>query len=109
MDAARTISWVFYALAMASQKEPATFRSISEVADGINHAMPTHKELQTCLAWLLEIGLVLKRGSKYELSEQGLSFDSRATRSAKPTVSSHWDALTAAIGELMVARGTVPT
>lgn len=42
---------------MASEQEPANFVSISQIADGINHTVPTHKELQTCLGWLKKTGL----------------------------------------------------
>jgi hypothetical protein len=67
----QTISWIFLATAMASQNEPADFNSISNMADGINHAVPTHKELQTSLTWLTSNGLVMKIGNKYCLTEKG--------------------------------------
>jgi predicted transcriptional regulator len=41
------------------------------MADGINHAVPTHKELQTSLTWLTSNGLVMKIGNKYCLTEKG--------------------------------------
>ena len=67
----QTISWIFLATAIASQTEPADFNSISNIADGINHAVPTHKELQTSLKWLAGTGLVTKTGDKYTLTERG--------------------------------------
>jgi len=67
----QTVSWIFLATAMASQKEPADFNSISNIADGINHAVPTHKELQSSLTWLTGNGLVKKNGSKYSLTDKG--------------------------------------
>jgi len=72
----QTISWIFLATAIASQKEPANFNSISNIADGINHAIPTHKELQSSLAWLQSTGLVTKARNKYSLTEKGeLDYD----------------------------------
>src|SRR5688572_1800617 len=71
MTDGQTISWIFLSTALASQKEQADFNSISNIADGINHAIPTHKELQTSLAWLTKNGLVIKVGSKYGLTEKG--------------------------------------
>jgi len=65
------ISWIFLATAVASQSEPADFNSISTIADGINHAVPSHKELQSSLKWLISTGLVTKTGSKYILTEKG--------------------------------------
>jgi len=58
MTDSQTIAWIFLAIALASQTEPADFDSISTIADGINHAVPTLKELQTSLIWLINNGLV---------------------------------------------------
>ena len=41
------------------------------VADGINHAVPTQKELQISIAWLTNKGLILKNGKRYELTNKG--------------------------------------
>ncbi len=67
----QTISWIFLSTAIASEKESADFASISDIADGINHAIPTHKELQTSLTWLTQNGLIIKTGNKYSLTEKG--------------------------------------
>lgn len=40
MTQAQTYSWIFYAVALASQQEPADYAGIETVADGINHAAP---------------------------------------------------------------------
>ena len=71
MTDTQTISWIFLSTAIASQTEPADVASISNIADGINHAVPTHKELQTSLTWLIQSGLVVKMGNKYSLTEKG--------------------------------------
>jgi hypothetical protein len=67
----KTISWVFLSIAIASDIDPADFRGISMIGDGINHAVPSHKELQTSISWLIEKGLILKHSNKYELAEKG--------------------------------------
>lgn len=67
----QTVSWIFLATALASQTEPADFSSISSIADGINHAVPTHKELQTSMTWLTKNGLITKIGDKYNLTQKG--------------------------------------
>lgn len=67
----KTISWIFLSLALASQTGPADFSSISSIADGIDHAIPTHKELQTSLTWLTNNRLVIKIGNKYSLTDLG--------------------------------------
>lgn len=48
----QTISWIFLATAMATNAKSTDIRGISSVADGINHAVPTQKELQTSISWL---------------------------------------------------------
>jgi hypothetical protein len=67
----QTISWIFLSIAMSSQKEPVDFGGISSIADGINHAVPTQKELQTSISWLTRHGLVVKQGHKYLLTSKG--------------------------------------
>lgn len=71
MTDCQTKSWIFLSTAIASQIEPADFNSISNIADGINHAIPTHKELQSSLSWLTVAGLVTRKGNKYSLTEKG--------------------------------------
>lgn len=66
-------SWIFLATALASQEEPTDLKTISLIADGINHAVPTEKELKTSLTWLSNNRLVLKQGRKYTLTAFGLS------------------------------------
>lgn len=68
---ATTISWIYLSLAIASQTAAADFRGISMIADGINHAVPTHQELQSSLSWLLKNELVTKKGNKYILASKG--------------------------------------
>jgi predicted transcriptional regulator len=73
MTAEQTISWIFLSIAVSSEINPADFIVISMIADGINHAVPNHKELQASISWLMGKGLVLKHSKKYELSEKGKS------------------------------------
>jgi len=72
----QTISWIFLAIALATDTKPTDISGISSVADGINHAIPTQKELQTSISWLKQHGLIIKRGKNYELTSQGkLQYD----------------------------------
>jgi hypothetical protein len=66
-----TISWIFLATALATNTTPADIIGISSVADGINHAVPTQKELQTSISWLATEGLIIKQGKNYELTSKG--------------------------------------
>ena len=96
MDEARTISWIMCALALASQREPANFAAISMVADGINHAKPTHKELQSSLRWLVGNSLVRKQGSHYSLTEHGMALMETAHKQGDTTFQV-WTMLTDAL------------
>ena len=80
MTEKETISWIFLATALASQKEPTETNSISMIADGINHSVPTEKELRTSLSWLINEGLILKKGRKYKLSEKGMKIYEEASK-----------------------------
>ena len=65
------ISWMFLSIAMGSQIEPITFDVISLIADGINHAVPNQKEINSSISYLLKNNLINKNGKKYSLSENG--------------------------------------
>jgi hypothetical protein len=96
----RTYAWIMYALAGASQNEPANFAAISQVADGINHAVPTHKELQLSLEWLMGNGLAQKQGSRYLLTEKGYAVMASICAEQK-TISQIWSSLTCALNAAM--------
>ena len=66
-----TISWIFLATAIATETESTSINGISAIADGINHAVPSHKEMQTSLDWLMIHGLIIKNGKNYSLSVRG--------------------------------------
>lgn len=96
MDDARTISWIFYAVEMATGGGPADYREISLVADGINHAVPTHKELQASLTWLANAGLVSKSSGGYSLTTNGAALITESRKESN-TVMKVWATLTRAI------------
>ncbi len=79
MNNEETISWIFLAVQMGSQVEPVNFQGISDVADGINHAIPTHNELQMSIKWLLKNDLIVKATNKtYTMSEKGIVIYNKA-------------------------------
>lgn len=98
MTDSQTISWIFVSIALASQKEPASFDGISSVADGINHAVPTHKELQSSITWLTNRGLIEKIGNRYKLTSKGK--EEYVTSSKINNLVSIWKACDARIQEL---------
>jgi predicted transcriptional regulator len=52
------------------------------LADGINHAVPSHKELQQSLRWLADRNLIIKDSNRYSLSESGKRiFDNAKSKS----------------------------
>ncbi len=85
-------SWIFLAVAMASNESSVTLRDIIGVADGINHAIPTHKELQTAFGWLSKQGLISKEGKKYRLTEKGVALHREASAKSKRIIGV-WDYL----------------
>ena len=83
MDDINTFAWIFLATAMASQMSAAKFDGISAVADYINHAVPTHKELQTSVTWLIGNNLIAKQGNKYSLTDSGKKLFGEASEKHK--------------------------
>lgn len=71
MTSEETTSWIFLAIAMGSQESPINFSQISQIAHGINHAVPTHNELQSSISWLKNKGLILQLGKKFSISKLG--------------------------------------
>jgi len=82
----QTYSWLFYALALASGKGPAKYKDIEQAADGINHAIPTQKEIRKSLAWLSDKGLVIKEGKTYFLSGDGNTLLNRLSSNVNTTM-----------------------
>ncbi|HEY0742399.1 MAG TPA: hypothetical protein VGD40_13085 [Chryseosolibacter sp.] len=77
---------------MAAQRDSADLDSISNIADRINHAVPTDKELETSMTWLTKNDLVFKSGNKYGLTEKGLLYYQIASRHTL-TLLKIWDNL----------------
>jgi hypothetical protein len=96
MNHAETVSWIFYAVAKATGSGPADYRGISLIADGINHAVPTHKELQSSLAWLSNAGLVSKSSEGYFLTLSGKALFEES-RNKFDTIMKVWGSLALAI------------
>jgi len=66
MSNEKTNSWIFLAAGMSSNGLPITYKDVLLIADGINHAVPTHKELQNAFKWLLNHELISKEGKNIE-------------------------------------------
>lgn len=88
---------------MSSFVEPAKFRDISMIADGINFAVPSHKELQTSLSWLQKRDLVVKQKNKYSLTATGKELHVRASSDSK-YVSEVWKFIEIELAVLLKAE-----
>lgn len=71
MTETETISWILLAVSLGCEVENVDYAGIKMLADGINHAIPSDKEMQQSLKWLLSNGIVNKIGKKYNLTETG--------------------------------------
>ena len=67
----QTYSWIFFSIALGSQKEAIGYNDISNLADGINHAVPTDNEMRKSINWLISENLISKTGKKYQLTDLG--------------------------------------
>jgi len=86
MDKFNIISWIFLSIAYGSQKEPIDYRGISQIADGINHAIPNQKELQLSVKWLLTTGLITNVSKRFELTKFGSSIMETASANEKTSM-----------------------
>jgi hypothetical protein len=71
-DDYHTISWIFLSIAIGSQTEPIKFNEISMIADGINHSIPSEKEIRYSIIYLLKNKYIIKIEKKYSLTDKGL-------------------------------------
>lgn len=78
-------SWIFLSVAYATRSEPASLASVIAMADAINHAIPTHWELQRTLGRLLHNGFISKSGRRYSLTVKGEGLF-EAARAGRKTV-----------------------
>ena len=101
MTLAETYSWILYAVGMASHSTPATQKKISRAADEINHAVPTHKELQSSISWLEAEGLIKTDGQSMEPTALGREMLDRGSSSSN-AMSVVWDFLTSELSNMGV-------
>lgn len=79
MDEDYKNAWIFLSAGMGGDRSPVTFRSILGGADAINHAVPTHQELQTAFKWLTTHGLMKKVGKGFAITDDGSSLLAEAS------------------------------
>jgi hypothetical protein len=99
MTEAQTYSWIFYSASAVAQEEAVKIREIESVADGINHAIPTQKELSNSIKWLQSKCLISKQGKKVILTDEGRSFASEITGKPGSTLKT-WNRITSAFQKL---------
>ncbi len=75
----KTISWIFLATALASKTKSTDIKGIISIADGINHALPSEKELKTSIDWLTKQDLITRQGKNYELTDMGKTIYGQAS------------------------------
>jgi hypothetical protein len=86
MTPEQTQSWIFLSVALGSQTAPTDLEGISMIADGINHAIPTQKEMQSSINWLIGKALIRKHGSKYDLTILGKSLFAQVSAKNRTTM-----------------------
>ncbi len=99
MTEAQTYAWIFYAAKAAAGDQPAKRREIEAVADGINHAIPTPKEMDLSLRWAESKGLLKSDGKLIKLTTEGLIFAKKFTGRPGSAMKT-WDRITSAFTDM---------
>ena len=99
MTEANTYSWIFFAIAAISQQGAVKLSEVTPVADGINHAIPTQKEIRNSLSWLEGQSLVEREGKRVLVTPEGKSLFARISGKPGGTMKT-WDRLTAEFTKL---------
>ena len=96
MTDAQTFSWIL----LSVDEQGSTRRQISEMADAINHAVPTHREMETSLRWLQERGFIGEDGSRWALTDTGAALIARFRSPTRPIMQT-WHAVSDAVQEML--------
>src|SRR5713226_7645539 len=96
MTDAQIFSWIL----LSVDEHGSTRRQISEIADGINHAVPTHQEMEMSLRWLQERGLVREDENRFAVTSTGAALIDRFRRPERPIMQT-WHAVADAIQQLL--------
>jgi hypothetical protein len=96
MTAAKTYAWILLSVSASGS----TRRAISEMADAIQHAVPTHLEMETSLQWLQERGLVRGDGRRFARTGAGEQLLERFRSPTRPILQT-WELLSGAIEEML--------
>ena len=99
MTDAQTFSWIL----LCVSEEGSTRRQISEMADAINHAIPTQQELQISFRWLQERGLIRKDGSRFALTEAGADLHDRHRSPTRPIMAA-WHLLSHEVEKMLESQ-----
>jgi hypothetical protein len=99
MTEAQTYSWIFYAVSTSGAKEGAEIRDIEAAADGINHAIPTSKEMKQALEWAESKGLITKEGKRFLVTADGQNLIAQVS-SKRGSLMKTWERYTRLFEEL---------
>ena len=88
MTEPQTHAWIF----LSVPEQPAALQDVIAMADAINHAIPSDRELRGSLGWLVAQGLIRKDGRRYLLTPEGIAL---RTETSKKLMMKTWDAVTA--------------
>jgi hypothetical protein len=88
MTESQIYTWIFLSLS----EEPASLQDVVGSADAINHAIPSHQELQSAFGWLIAHGLAKKEGRKYAYTLEGSTLRKKCV-GPKMTIRESWTAV----------------
>lgn len=101
-------TWILVALLRATEDKPScSLGELIRAADGVNHAIITHGELETGLARLVPLGHVIVGSSGYAPSIQVREFWVNKTKAWRSVYKS-WEKLGAHIGAAASLEGPLP-
>ncbi len=93
MTDTQVFAWIFFSI----QEELSSLQQIIGNADAINHAIPSHRELQMSLGWLQRQGLIQRKKKQYCLTKPGLVISKKVSSKSKFKT---WDKTTEYLSKL---------
>jgi len=89
MSPANCHAWIL----LSAPEQPSGLDQVIGMADAINHAIPTHQELQDSLGFLQAVKLIAKAGRTFQLTESGGSLLEQARTLPNDSVFDIWNRL----------------
>jgi len=99
MSPANCHAWIL----LSVPEDPATLDRVIGIADAVNHAIPTHQELQDSLGFLRASGMIVKNEHCYHLADAGRTLLANVRNLPTDSIFDIWNRLESELSRIELA------